>query len=374
MIIGGGIAGVECALMLKRTLPGHAVVIVSEAAHLRISPSLVYVPFGVPAQFVDVPLRELETYNIELVQGSVTSIDAAAKQLQLSGGECLNYDELVIATGVSAVRTSAFSLRNLRDAQAFSKVFEQLADGHSHQELMIRCLPDGQWDPPGIELALLADAELDRRGMRDLWQIAIASSDSLLLEGFGYHVSEAIHAELKARNITTIMGVPPARIENLQGTLTVDCGNLQAVHLPGAPALGPSGFYEVDHTGRAGAHIHVIGDATGHVFKGAFTSSWHALRLAQDLGGDLTRLENEIDKIPIGEMEYQMDLGDGRRLRVRMDARGPDGLMRMPIHTESAIERTPPDKLRGLMIRELIERTWQLSASTAHAMIKHLDV
>jgi NADH dehydrogenase FAD-containing subunit len=59
LVIGGGIAGVESALTLARGLEGDRVTLLTHSEVLRVMPDLVYVPTGVAAHRIEVPLREL---------------------------------------------------------------------------------------------------------------------------------------------------------------------------------------------------------------------------------------------------------------------------------------------------------------------------
>ena len=109
VIVGGGLAASRTAEQLRRAEyvgADVAVVIVSDEAHLPYDrpPLSKDVLHRDDHSFGDVTLKPREFYddnNIELKLGSsVTSVDTAARSVTLADGSTVDYDELVIATGL----------------------------------------------------------------------------------------------------------------------------------------------------------------------------------------------------------------------------------------------------------------------------------
>ena len=114
VIVGGGLAASRTAEQLRRAEHAGEVVIVSDEVH---------VPYDRPPlskdalhrddhDFAAVTLKPREFYdenNITLMLGSAAaSVDSAAKTVTLADGSVVEYDELVIATGLVPKRIPSF--------------------------------------------------------------------------------------------------------------------------------------------------------------------------------------------------------------------------------------------------------------------------
>ena len=134
VIVGGGLAASRTAEQLRRAEyvgADVAVVIVSDEAHLPYDrpPLSKDVLHRDDHSFGDVTLKPREFYddnNIELKLGSsVTAVDTAARSVTLADGSTVDYDELVIATGLVPRRIPSFPdlpgihvLRSYEESQA----------------------------------------------------------------------------------------------------------------------------------------------------------------------------------------------------------------------------------------------------------------
>ena len=114
VIVGGGLAASRTAEQLRRAEHTGEVVIVSDEVHLPYDRP----PLSKDAlhrddhDFAAVTLKPREFYdenNITLMLGSAAaSVDSAAKTVTLSDGSVVEYDELVIATGLVPKRIPSF--------------------------------------------------------------------------------------------------------------------------------------------------------------------------------------------------------------------------------------------------------------------------
>jgi NADPH-dependent 2,4-dienoyl-CoA reductase/sulfur reductase-like enzyme/nitrite reductase/ring-hydroxylating ferredoxin subunit len=109
VIVGGGAAGFAAAEMLRRQQYQGSVVIISddEAAPVdRPNLSKDYLAGSVPEKWL--PLRPKSWYGkhgLELrTSTKVVRIDASAREVELSGGDRVPYDRLLLATGAEPVR------------------------------------------------------------------------------------------------------------------------------------------------------------------------------------------------------------------------------------------------------------------------------
>ncbi len=111
VIVGGGLAAARTAEQLRRAEYTGPITIVSDEQHLPYDrPPLSKEVLRNPEH--DVVLKPQEFYderNITLRLGAAAqSVDTAAKVLTLADGSALEYDELVIATGLAPKRIPSF--------------------------------------------------------------------------------------------------------------------------------------------------------------------------------------------------------------------------------------------------------------------------
>lgn len=100
IIIGGGFAGLTVAKNLKRA--NQDILLIDKTNHHLFQPLLYQVASAAlsPGE-IAIPIREIlrKQNNATVIMGDVTHIDKDLKQVTLGNGECLFYDELVIAAG-----------------------------------------------------------------------------------------------------------------------------------------------------------------------------------------------------------------------------------------------------------------------------------
>ncbi len=101
VIIGNGIAGVTAARHVRKNSTKEITIISGETAHFFSRTALMYVFMG-HMKYENIKPYEDSFWKknrIHLKQAWVENIDTDAQQLQLSGGDTMAYDELIIATG-----------------------------------------------------------------------------------------------------------------------------------------------------------------------------------------------------------------------------------------------------------------------------------
>ncbi|PKZ66066.1 ferredoxin reductase [Gordonia terrae] len=134
VIVGAGHGGSTLAAMLRQSGFDEPVVMIGSETHLPYHRPPLSKKFG--DKGFQQPIRPPEFYadnNIEVRTGaSVTALDRSARTVQLSTGERIGYDHLVLATGSSprrlAVRGSdaagVLTLRTIEDAAALGLSLE----------------------------------------------------------------------------------------------------------------------------------------------------------------------------------------------------------------------------------------------------------
>ena len=105
LILGGGFAGIETAIYLKKL--HYSVTLVSDRDYFYIYPTSIWIPTG-ESSFEDVciDLQELkEAHGFKLIVEEVASINAKENRVTLSNEQVLSdYDYLVVAMGASKMK------------------------------------------------------------------------------------------------------------------------------------------------------------------------------------------------------------------------------------------------------------------------------
>lgn len=108
IIIGNGPAGVVAAETLRRLQPEAEIALIGDEAEPPYSRMAIPYFLHGDIDAHGTHLRKTHDHfvqqKIHLIQGRVTSIDAAVKQLQFASGERIRYDTLLIATGSHPIR------------------------------------------------------------------------------------------------------------------------------------------------------------------------------------------------------------------------------------------------------------------------------
>jgi len=105
LVLGGGFAGVEAAIYLRKQ--ELDVTLVSDRDYFYIYPTSIWIPTGeVTKEDVSVPLDKLAfAHGFKVIVDSVTKIEAKAKKITLQSGRVLDeYDYIVVALGQGKIQ------------------------------------------------------------------------------------------------------------------------------------------------------------------------------------------------------------------------------------------------------------------------------
>ena len=105
LILGGGFAGVEAAIYLRKN--DMDVTLVSDRDYFYIYPTSIWIPTGEETrESVSVPLDELaRAHNFKLIIDPITAFDAREKKVSLESGRILDeYDYIVVALGQDKIQ------------------------------------------------------------------------------------------------------------------------------------------------------------------------------------------------------------------------------------------------------------------------------
>lgn len=108
VIIGAGPAGVTAAETLRKQDPAAEVVLIGdepEPAYSRMAiPYYLSNKIGERGTYLRHDPDHLDKLGIGQIQGRVTRVDSAAKQLQLAGADPVGFDRLLLATGSNPIK------------------------------------------------------------------------------------------------------------------------------------------------------------------------------------------------------------------------------------------------------------------------------
>ncbi|MDP1719513.1 MAG: FAD/NAD(P)-binding oxidoreductase [Candidatus Nanopelagicaceae bacterium] len=206
LVLGGGIGGVVTANRLRKRLDSrHRVVLVSREAEFSFAASYLWVMTGArrPEQ-VTRPLQRLNRRGIEVVIGAVEEIDPMTRTVNVAGRD-FNADHLVVSLGadwathrVPGLAEHGHTFATLDGAERLAR---ELAFITSGQITVVTAAPLYKCPAAPYEAALLIDAGLRARGIRDRVKVAIRSAEAAPMPVAGANISAAVVQILTERGI-----------------------------------------------------------------------------------------------------------------------------------------------------------------------------
>jgi len=183
LILGAGTAGTMMANRLRKKLPANkwSIAIVDQYPKHYYQPGFLFMPFGIFSEKdVVKPKRKFIPRDVDYVEGEIDRIQAEQNRVLLRSGNYLNYDLLVIATGVKTAPEQTDGMlgndwrKRVSDFYTFegaSTLHGALCDWNGGRlvvhisEMPIKC------PVAALEFAFLADWWLTERGLRDKTEI-----------------------------------------------------------------------------------------------------------------------------------------------------------------------------------------------------------
>jgi sulfide:quinone oxidoreductase len=351
LILGGGVGGTLVANLISRKIKkqidaGQATVtVVDETGQHVYQPGFMYIALGNQnPKSLRKPERRLLDDRVQLAIGEVSAIDEEAKTVSLADGTSLDYDYLVLATGARILpeaiehfeeeahhfysEEAALKLRHALDAFTGGKVVVGIAG------MPYKC------PPAPLEVALLIEAELRERGLREKSEVHFCSpiARAFTIES----VSEMVTPELEKKDIElhTFFNVETIDAErkavlSLEGEeLDYDLLILVPPH-KGAQVLmdsglapAPGGWLPTDHkTLNVGDRpdVWALGDATNlPLSKAGSTAHFEAPVVAERVSAMVQeRVPHAKESIYTGKVMCFFEVGDGKGTLLRFDYENP---------------------------------------------------
>ncbi len=351
LVLGGGVGGTLVANLISRKIKkqidaGEArITVVDETGEHVYQPGFMYIAMGnEDPKSLRKPERRLLDDRVELTIGKIVGIDEATRTVTLVDDSSLPYDYLILATGSRILpeaiehfeaeahhfysEKAALALRRALDAFRGGKVVVGIAG------MPYKC------PPAPLEVALLIEAELRERGLRESSEIHFCSpiARAFTIES----VSEMVTPELERKGIElhtffNVESIDPARraVLSLEGEeLEYDLLVLVPPH-KGAQVLidsgfgpAPGGWLPTDpKTLNVGERPNVwaLGDATNlPLSKAGSTAHFEAPVVAERVAAMVQgRKPHPRDSIYSGKVMCFFEVGDGKGTLLRFDYEHP---------------------------------------------------
>lgn len=188
VILGAGTGGMPAAYELRDELGSeHEVTVVNERDYFQFVPSNPWVAVGWRDRAtITFDIRpHLERKGINFIAKRCDGIDTANSLLELEGGEALNYDYLVIATGPRLAFEEVdgagpegghtASVCTVDHAEDTYEKYKDLLEDPGH--VVVGAMPFASCFGPAYEFAFIMDADLRKRKMRDRVPMTFVTSE-----------------------------------------------------------------------------------------------------------------------------------------------------------------------------------------------------
>ena len=263
IIMGAGVGGMPAAFEMRAALPSeHRITVVNTVDYFQFTPSNPWLAVGWrDRESITLPIAPLlEKRGIGFVGKPVQTIDAATNRLTLEGGDTLDYDYLVIATGPKLFFDEVpgsgphgghtHSVCTVGHAEMFFKDYQEFLKNPG--PVVIGAMPFASCFGPAYEFAFILDTDLRRRKLRHKVPITFVTSEPYIghlgLGGVGDSKS-LLESEMRGHDMKWITNAKTTKVEagKLFTTQMDDHGNVYKEHeVPFKMAMMLPAFKGVD--------------------------------------------------------------------------------------------------------------------------------
>jgi sulfide:quinone oxidoreductase len=214
VVLGAGLGGLPAAYDLRRELPReHEIVLISASDKFQFTPSNPWVAVGwrTPAQICVDIAEPAQRHGIRFIAQTVSVIDAPSSTLTLADASTLTYDYLVICTGPRLAfeempglgpAAHSVSVCTTDHAQAAGNAYRRFLDNPG--PIVVGAVQGASCFGPAYEFAMILDADLRKRQLRDRVPITFVTSEPYIghlgLGGVG-DSKGLLESELRQRHI-----------------------------------------------------------------------------------------------------------------------------------------------------------------------------
>lgn len=224
LILGAGTAGTMMSNKLRKALDKNEweITIVDQFKTHYYQPGFLFIPFGI-YKYDDVvkPKADFFPSGVNVIYAEIDRIEGAKNIVHLAGGKVLNYDYLIIATGIKTFpeetpgltgklwRKEIFDFYSIEGAIALEKFFKQWEGGK-----LVMAITEVPYKCPvaPLEFVFLADAFFTEKGIRDKVDITYVTP---LAGAFTKPIATKMLSELlKEKNIKVVPDFYIERVDN----------------------------------------------------------------------------------------------------------------------------------------------------------------
>jgi len=291
LVLGGGFAGVEAAIKLRKY--GYKVTLVSDRDYLFVYPISIWVPVKKKAfNDVKIPLSILQKkHGFDVIVDSVTNIDIENNTVSLSK-ESLSYDYLFIAMGMHKVKTPGLEFTHSicghpEEAVSIQTELEKLVQ-RGHGKIAVG-FGGNPIDPtatavrggPAFELLFNISYYIKQKGLRDKFEITFFAPMKEPGKRMGkkamgkmevffkhYHVGKQVGKKIKEFTGDAVVFADGSKLDS-DLIIYISGGDGHKVIKESKLPLNAAGFIKINELCRVEGHrnIYAIGDIaeiTGH--------------------------------------------------------------------------------------------------------------
>ena len=206
LVLGGGVGGLVAANQLRRSLPTeHRVILVDREPQFVFAPSLLWLMTGGrTAEDISRPLARLTRRGIEVIQGEIELVDAAQREVTVSG-ERLSGDYLVIALGaelaaelVPGLPAAGHNFYTLAGAEALRGAVGAFTGGRL---VVLTAAPAYKCPAAPYEAAMLLEHYRRRQSARSQTQIDLFAAEPGPMGVAGPEVSNGVRQLVDSKGI-----------------------------------------------------------------------------------------------------------------------------------------------------------------------------
>ena len=233
VVMGAGLGGMSAAYELRDTLgAGHEITVVGQGPHFGFTPSNPWLAVGWrKPEAITLPAAEcLGRKGIRFVPDGVICIDAGANRVLTTAGEEIGYDYLLICTGPKLALDEVpglgpeggftQSVCTTAHAQQAWEAYQRFLDAPG--PIVIGAVQGASCFGPAYEFAMIVDADLRKRKLRDKVPMTFVSSEPYIghmgLGGVG-DSKGLMESELRQRHIKWIVNARVGEVRD--GEMTV---------------------------------------------------------------------------------------------------------------------------------------------------------
>jgi len=207
LVLGGGVGGLVTASKLRQKLPTcHRIILVDRESEHVFQPSLLWILTGNRRSDQIVrPLNRLVPKGIEVIRGSVESIDPERRQAIISGTP-YTCDFMVIALGadlapesIPGLTGAGHSFYTLEGARRFREDFQTFQAGRL---VVLTAAPAYKCPAAPYEAAMLLESDLRKRKVREQVTIDLYAAEPGPMGVAGPDVSAAVRGMVESKGIS----------------------------------------------------------------------------------------------------------------------------------------------------------------------------